>query len=224
MNYTAISTPEPVVDYLTDQLKSALDAGKTVAWFIPGGSALGVAIDVAQRLTDTPLDTLRVTLTDERYGEIDHPDENWRQLLSAGFSLPGATLYRVVQPGLARRETTERFGATIEHFLDESDFAIGFFGIGADGHTAGIKPHAFSMDTPAYAASFVGEDFERITITPRAIARLDIAVAYACGSGKRTVLQSLLRDDFALDDQPAQSLKTAGTFQLFTDQHLEESL
>lgn len=106
-----------------------------------------------------------------------------------------------------------------EH-LAVTDISIGFFGIGADGHTSGIKPHAFAMDTPDYVAAYQGEDFDRITTTPAAIASLDIVVAYATGAEKRPTHQRLAHKTVTIADQPAQCLSRASRALLFTDQQI----
>ena len=90
-------------------------------------------------------------------------------------------------------------------------------GIGADGHTAGIKPHTVAVTSDEYAAQFEGEDFARVTMTPIAIAELDEVVAYAHGADKYPVLRQLLHEEVALLDQPAQALKTVPRSTLFSD-------
>jgi len=219
MNYSEISSIEPVVAHLTRSITSALHEGKTVTWLVPGGSAIEIAAYVSQNLTagNLPLENLSVTLTDERYGSVGNPNENWHQLERAGFTLPGANLYRVLQPGLDRAETTERFNEKLGDFLTHTDFKIGFFGIGADGHTAGIKPRMIDMDTESYAVSYIGTDFERITMTPRAIKLLDKVYAYAVGDEKASALRELYNEEIYPAEQPAQVLKSAPSFTLFTD-------
>lgn len=224
MKYTSITSPEPVVQYLTSTLAKRLDGGKKTVWLLPGGSAIQIAADVSKNLVELGLDlsNLMVTLTDERYVRLDGPDENWPQLEAAGLTLPGATTYRVIQGDMSREDTTEKFGAKLKEFFDVADYRLGFFGIGPDGHTAGIKPHSFDMNTSEYAASFEGEDFERITMTPNAVSKLDEVVAYAVGEAKAETLNRLVNETVSLADQPAQCLKSAGKFTLFTDVNIKE--
>lgn len=219
MKYVPISSSEPVVQYITETLAKRLDSGSKIVWLLPGGSAVRLAVEISRNLAQrgTDLTNLMVTLTDERYGAPGHVDENWSQLETAGFSLPGAITYRVLQSGLTRGETTVKFGEKLQEFMDTADYRLGFFGIGSDGHTAGIKPGAFDMNQQAYVASFVGEDFERVTIIPYGIARLDEAVAYAMGSAKAETISRLVNDDVPLAEQPAQALKRVPEFTLFTD-------
>ena len=222
MKYVSISNTDPVAVYLTKTLSSHLLRGEKVTWLVPGGSSIVIAARVSQDLlaAGVPLNTLSVTLTDERYGELGNPNENWGQLETAGFAVPGASMYRVLQPDLSREETTEQFGKTLENLLTSSDFRLGFFGIGADGHTAGIKPRSFDMSTTDYAASFIGDDFERITMTPHAISQLDEAVVYAVGDEKSPVITELYYHNLPVSEQPAQALKTVPELLVFSDTNI----
>lgn len=216
-----IQDSNDLVPYLADTLKKHLAAGESVLWLIPGGSGIDAAIQVAQHLESQDLTQLYVTLTDERYGDLGHADENWQQLLDKGFSLPGAQLYRVLQQGLDRQQTADAFAETINTFMQKTDYAIGYFGIGADGHTAGIKPKTVAVTAEALAVGYEGPDFQRITMTFAAIKGLDEAVVYAVGDAKWQVIQNLLHDDLALDEQPAQILNRVPKVTIFTD-YVEE--
>ena len=207
---------QPAVDHLVDTLTEHLRAGEKVVWLLSGGSGAKVCLEVAKRLQDQSLENLSVTLTDERYGDVEHADENWQQLLDAGFALPGASLYRPLQ-GLDRAQTTTRFATWLQEHIQTANYSIGLFGIGPDGHTAGIKPESAATEATAWAADFTGEDFERITMTFPAIEALDEAVTQAMGAEKAPTLQQLLETDTDLVTQPAQVLKLAKKSTLYTD-------
>jgi len=219
MNFIEISSPEPVVAEITRTLAKHLTAGEKVTWLVPGGSSIIIVARVSQNLVaeNLSLENLSVTLTDERYGYVGNPDENWFQLDQAGFSLPGATTYRVLQSGLDRDQTTEKYAEALESLLTNSDFNIGFFGIGADGHTAGIKPHMIDMDTESFATSYRGADYERITMTPRAIGLLNRIYVYAMGNEKASALREFYNEDILPAEQPAQVLKQVADLTLYTD-------
>jgi 6-phosphogluconolactonase/glucosamine-6-phosphate isomerase/deaminase len=91
------------------------------------------------------------------------------------------------------------------------------FGMGPDGHTAGIKPHSPAVWSPNLVADFVADDFERITITPAAIKKLDAAVVQISGQNKVEQLNNLLDCDLTLDNQPAQILKAIPNLTIFSD-------
>lgn len=214
-----VTTPTPAysaANHLAIVIKDHLDAGHTVLWLLSGGSGITAGIEAARQLTGTDLRNLYVTLTDERYGPVGHSDENWQQLLSNNLTLTGATVYRPLRDENLSI-TTDEFGAWIMQHMEVADYRIGLFGIGDDGHTAGIKPHSSAVEATLWADSFSGDDFERITITPFAISQLDEAVIQASGTNKLATLSQLAHKKLPLSDQPAQILKTIPKATLYTD-------
>ena len=83
-----------------------------------------------------------------------------------------------------------------------NDYKIGLFGIGVDGHTAGIMP----PDTIS--------KWTRISITPQLIKKLDEIVLYVEGKEKIKILQKLDED---IDEitMPAQLLKSVPKLTIF---------
>lgn len=214
MQYVKISSTKPVVTHLVNTILGHLQKQETVLWLVPGGSAIAIAVDVSKQLQGLNLSNLHVTLTDERYGDKGHADSNWEQLLAAGFGLPGAQLHPVLT-NTDRRTTTENFAAKLRNLLEVTDFKVGLFGIGADGHTAGILPQSPAVASTAYATDY-DVNFQRITMTFEAIKRLDEAVVYAVGSSKRPVLDTL-EDGLPPTSQPAQILKQVPKLTIFND-------
>jgi 6-phosphogluconolactonase/glucosamine-6-phosphate isomerase/deaminase len=201
--------------YLSDLLISKLSKGLRVLWLVPGGSGIDIASTVSHSIPDELKQTLTISLTDERYGEIHHPDSNWEQLKKAGFNFNGVTLKPVLNSD-SRQKTTEMYSNNLEAMLHSYDYTIGFFGIGPDGHTAGILPGSPAVQATEYAATYDASNFERITMSPKAIVELNEAVAYATGENKWPVIQQL-QTTVPIDIQPAQILKAVPKFTLFTD-------
>jgi 6-phosphogluconolactonase/glucosamine-6-phosphate isomerase/deaminase len=215
----SIYTDNPIkasAEHLAAAIKKHLAADEHVLWVLSGGSGIKVVLETDKLLSDTDLTNLSVTLSDERYGDIGHENENWQQLLDGGLKLEGATLYRPLV-GEDRSVTTDEFGAWIMQVINAADYKIGLFGIGSDGHTAGIKPHSPAVDTAAWATYFKGDDFERITMTPLAISQLDEAVIQASGRDKLSTLKQLTNKEIDVADQPAQILKTVSKCTLYTN-------
>lgn len=206
---------EPVVDFLTERLTQKLQEGKRVLWLVAGGSCAPLAVAVANRLQGEEVQLLTVTLTDERYGQPGHADSNWQQLLAAGFVLPGARLQPVLS-GESREATVRAFDKTLRHEFAEADYRIGLFGMGPDGHTAGLFPGSQALESQAFAVDFQGSDFERITMTTEAVKQLDEAVLYAVGAAKHTALSNLEKE-LQLEQQPAQILKSVPALTIFND-------
>lgn len=203
-------------EHIAKTISEHLNASQKVTWIISGGSGMKVVLKVAHMLATTDTSNLYVTLSDERFGPVNHPDENWQQLLDAGFAIPNAILYRPLT-GQDRKHTTAQFNDWLATHISTADFTIGLFGIGNDGHTAGIKPHSSAVKAVSWADAFDGDDFERVTMTPFAIRQLNEAVTQASGSDKIPTLRTLLLEECSLDDQPAQILKAVPVSTLYSD-------
>lgn len=216
MTDIAIRPADEITSYLESVIAGHLRKNQSVLWLVPGGSASVIALDVLRQLEKYDTSQLYITLTDERYGLPGHPNENWTQLMRAGFRPIEARTYRVLN-GADIKETTLEYAKWLEAHIEAADYKIGLFGIGADGHTAGIKPHTIAATDTTSTSYFQGEDFERITITPSVVAQLDEVVAYTQGKAKFPTLSRLLHELAPVEDQPAQALKLAGKLTVFTD-------
>lgn len=215
MQYKKISDTRTVVDHLSTSLSEHLAKSERVLWLIPGGSAIAIAAKVSRRLSGIDLTNLHVTLTDERFGAVGHGDSNWQQLIDSGFALPGAQLMPVLR-GVDIDETTRVFAKYLETQLASAQFSIGLFGMGADGHTAGILPGSSAVSDPELAVHYQTPNYNRVTMTPQAIVMLDEAVLYATGPEKAETLDYLAKD-LSLSKQPAQILKKISTLTVYND-------
>ena len=219
MKIQKITDTVPVIQYLTDTISIHLGNGERVVWLVPGGSAIRIAAAVSQKLAGQDLSRLTVTLTDERFGHVGHDDSNWRQLAEAGFAFDGIQALPVLT-GKEMAETTTDFGTTLRTILGDADYKIGLFGMGADGHTAGVLPETAAVHSELYADSYDAGNFLRLTMTLKAIAELDETVLYATGSEKLPALESLCNESVPFDKQPAQIHKQVSKSTLFTDQNV----
>ncbi len=202
-----------------DSIIDHLDKDERVLLLLTGGSGLAIANHICDQLKSIKKNNLYVSVTDERYGDVGHKDENWQQLLNNGFNLPGANLYRPLN-GKSRNKATTDFSNWLTEQIYKADYKIALFGFGTDGHTAGVKPHTEAVDSPNFADSFTGEDFERITMTPKAISLLDEAIIQASGIAKIPVLSSLMNETIDIHDQPVQVLKSVPVVKLFTNNNI----
>ncbi len=213
--HTSASPEKEATAYLAETLKHELVGGKKVLWLLSGGSAVLVAQKTAEALQGIDMSNLTVTLIDERYGDVGHTDSNWTKLQNAGFFLPGAMLHPVLT-GESKETTSKQFAVFLENALRENEYKIGLFGIGIDGHTAGILPHSPAVADTRLVVGYTTETHERITTTPALIRELDEAVVYAAGDEKKQTLE-MLKGDYSIDEQPAQALKQAKKFIIFND-------
>lgn len=219
--YRRASSVDAAGAYLAGRITELLKDNRKVLWLVPGGSAIAVAVSAAQQLTNLDLSNLTVSLTDERYGEVGHNDSNWAQLTNQGLVLNGADLHPVLT-GKPVKETIEQFNNFLRVKLDVVDATIGLFGIGADGHTAGILPGSPAVTSQAFAAGYQADPYFRITMTGPAIAKLDEAIVYAMDDSKRPVIEQL-QTDVPVEQQPAQFLKQVPKLIIYNGYKGEES-
>lgn len=230
ISFRSITSVEPLAHYLSARILGELAAGKRVLWLLAGGSAIKAAVRTSEQLQGKQLENLSVTLTDERYGEVGHPDSNWTQLQQAGFNLDGAQLFPILE-GRSLDVTGKSYADNLKNLYEQTDCRIGLFGIGPDGHTAGLLPGSSAISSSELAASFedthtgtpniaVKRGISRITMTINAISQLDEAVVYALGETKWPQLISLA-DTIDVAVQPAQALKRVPKLTIFTDMKQE---
>lgn len=84
-----------------------------------------------------------------------------------------------------------------------------------DGHTAGIKPFSPATTEDKLVSDYESDDYERITMTPRAIRLLHEAVLYVKGSETDTQVKKLLHETIPIEQQPVQILKDVPKSTLF---------
>ncbi len=236
MRIVRTDSPQTARDAVTSRILRQIGLGLPVLLLASGGSTAGIAVGVcedAKRLIGrgaTPLsESLSLSLIDERFGPAGHGDSNWQRLIDLGLDECSVN----ARPVLVDREIRENsFTAAIDAFdgflkgavarqKAERLYIVGLFGIGSDGHTAGILPGSpLSVETAEdegrFAAGYVTDRFTRITVAPPFFRYIDYAVAYAAGSEKRAALATLEREA-PIAAQPAQLLKRARETVVFTD-------
>lgn len=210
-----VDSIEPVARHQADAISVRTAQGERVLWLVSGGSAIPVVVAVCKRLGATT--KLTVGLIDERYGDMGHADSNWTQLLAAGFDPTAYTPLPVLQ-GKSPEETARDYEMRLTAALQGSDYRIGLFGIGADGHTSGILPGSPAAESDRLVTYYEGPDYQRITTAPQLIGKLDEAVVYAAGEAKKPALTALVTSDVPVAEQPAQALKAAKKLTVYTDQ------
>lgn len=210
-----IDSAEPVVRHLVNVISERLKRGELVLWLVSGGSAIAVTVAVQKKLGPNP--ALTVGLIDERYGDMGHADSNWTQLTAAGFD-PSACAPLPVLQNRSLEETAQDYEIKLAAALRDSDYRIGLFGIGTDGHTSGILPGSPAAESERLVTYYQGPDYQRVTTTPQLIQQLDEAVVYAMGAAKKPALTAFLKNDLSITQQPAQALKAAKKLALYTDQ------
>jgi 6-phosphogluconolactonase len=160
---------------------------------------------------------LHIMLTDERYGPVDHPDSNYRQLQEAGFEPKMARFIPVLQSGHDLEETTQRYAEVFDTESTEAGFIIAQFGVGPDSHIAGILPGSPAGTSEALAAGYKAETYTRMTLTFSALKRIDMAFACVYGESKRAALEKLRNKSEKLQTEPCQILRIIPESYVYND-------
>lgn len=213
LNFIRSTELDTLSSLLAERISTRLETGR-VTWLLSGGSSIDLAVKTRVRLVAN-LSNLTVSLIDERFGPAGHADSNWQQLGIAGFDFNGLN-GRPVLTGKDISHTVSEFNVFLSDILSGSGYIMGLFGMGADGHTAGILPGSSAVGSAQLATSYLGPDYERITVTPRFIKAIDEAYLYAAGSSKIEQIKRL-KASLPTEDQPAQALKQAKTLVIIGD-------
>ncbi len=215
VNFQNIVDPKLVAVYVAEPIINALKNGRSVFWLMPGGSASIIAVLASKLIPHELLGRLSISLTDERFGPVRHENSNWLKLKNAGLDLEALRVYPVLN-GDDFESTIKTYNNLLMEKLSGADYKIGLFGIGEDGHTAGILPNSPDINSPEFAVGYVAGDYTRITMTAHAISKLDEAIAFAVGDAKWHALGKL-RSEISVSDMPAQAIKKASKLTIFTD-------
>lgn len=241
MTFVRTDSTVTVRDALAKRIGDRLAAGTPVLFLASGGSTAAIAADVCGALRSRfvldpgiPARFLTVSLVDERFGLEGHPDSNWRLLLEKGLRPEDMRTMPILAGASGRAEgledATDRFDAFLADAAARADrgelFIAGLFGIGSDGHTAGILPESPASEISAgppcagcrlpFASGYRSTPFSRITVSPAFFPHIGFAAVYAAGSGKWPVLENLQKE-LPVRDQPAQLLKLAKETLIFSD-------
>jgi 6-phosphogluconolactonase/glucosamine-6-phosphate isomerase/deaminase len=210
---------EEGISDLARVLINELALGHRVLWLFSGGSNISASIKIMREIPEALSKNLSIMPGDERYGEVGHSDSNWTKLIEAGLEPQQATLLPVLKDGLTFQETGRRFGLMVEETFAANDYIVGQFGIGEDGHIAGILPgSSAAMETASLVVEYEAKDYDRLTLTFPALKRLDATYAFAYGANKHRALEILIDEDLDPSLQPAQILKILPEANLYSDQ------
>lgn len=220
INFVHSKSPATGAEALTQKLVSELKAGKKVLWLICGGSNIPTAVDVMnslqQILSKSEIGNLTVMQTDERYGPVGHSDSNWQQLLDLNLNIIGVKTFPILR-NLSLQETVQEFGKVAESAFAGAGVIVGQFGLGPDGHIAGILPHTPAVSDKAVVSGYEATPFTRITLTFDMLRKISVAYVFAFGESKKKAIDNLKNKDLSLDDEPAQILKQMPEVYLYSD-------
>ncbi|MEI8061996.1 MAG: 6-phosphogluconolactonase [bacterium] len=215
----------------------ATHASQPVLLMLAGGSSLGVVslIDV-----DLLTDQVTVTVTDDRYTD-DIEANNFAALQATSFynSLIEAGAYCIdtqIFSGEHHKEHSERFAKNLKEW--KRDFPhgkiIALFGVGKDGHIAGIIPNVVSnveFDSKFNNPDILATDLiaqsdlhtERTTVTFPFMKSVDFPLVYIVGVEKAEALSLTVAKEGSMYTTPARILNEMKEPLIFTDISVEKA-
>jgi len=216
--------PGVAVQAISACIATAVQANQRVLWLVSGGSNIAAEVAVMQQLQDSvpqQLSSLAVLPMDERYGPAGHADSNSQQLRAAGFVSGAASWIDILDHGDSLEQTLEFYNDITATLLANAGLIVGQFGLGSDGHTAGILPGspAAEADT-ATVAGYQWHDYTRLTLTPQALRQVQVGFVLAYGESKRRALDHLQAAQLPLRTLPARLLGEIPNMTIYND-HLE---
>ena len=221
MNFLNIKDSVNGGKILADKIGEYLSQDKKVLWLLSGGSNISISVEAFKILKENfpnKLESnLAVTLTDERFGPVGYAHSNWQQLINGGFPMDEMRTVPVLYD-LPLQETLKKFKQNYRGFSDWADVIVGQFGIGADGHIAGVLPETIGVSDTEIACAYDGGTHTRISLTLPTLKKITVAYAFVFGDTKKEIVSALKNSDFPLSEMPAQILKVIPEAYLYSDQ------
>jgi len=205
---------------MAEKISSELLRNKKVLWLICGGSNIPLAKEAMDRVraqVGGHIKNLTIGQTDERFGPVGHKDSNWLQMQEVHFNFGDVQTLPILQ-NKSLEETVSEYAAGLEVAFKENEVVVAQFGIGADGHVAGMLPHTGGIHAEELAFGYESAPFVRITMTPPAFAHIDEAYTFAFGEAKKDAIEKLQTQELTLEEEPCQILKELPFSFFYSDQ------
>jgi 6-phosphogluconolactonase/glucosamine-6-phosphate isomerase/deaminase len=205
-------------DYLLKQLN---ESEGHILLLLSGGSCLNPVREAFKELDDETLGRIDIAQIDGRYVDIGAEGSNWRQIKEAlGKKLDKTdTQLAFLNTGDEPEDIAITYEMELTALLENADEVIGFYGIGTDGHIAGMLPTKDPEEFTRFldgrlVVDYEAPDYVRLTTTLELITRLDEAVVFACGPEKVRAVAKL-DENLPPHKHPAQLLKDAKRATIF---------
>ena len=204
---------------------------KPILLLLSGGSSLNIIPYLDNNIFS---ENITISVMDERYS-FDRNVSNFHKLISIPIIKENQSYIKFIDTRPINNEKIEdldsRINDNLLHWIDinKDGKIIGTFGIGIDGHIAGVMP--YKEDKEFFNNKFLSKELMvyydakdknpfplRITTTLTFIKNYIIeAIIYVTGENKKQVLQTLLNDDKSLEEIPSKIIFDIPNVSIFTD-------
>jgi len=222
MKFLSVQTVNVCSQILANKISEYMSQDLKVLWLVSGGSNIDITVGTAEilklKFKDKIKKNLVIMLTDERYGPAGHCDSNWAQYIGKGLDF---SIFKEAVPVLINKnieETINHFSERYLTFKEWADITIGQFGIGSDGHIAGVLPQTIGTLSTDTVCGYSTDSFQRITLTISEIKNISVVYTFVLGQSKNSVIKKLMGECISVEEMPAQILKFIPESYLFYDQ------
>ncbi len=202
---------------LYDTLINNIKSNKKILLIVAGGSNVPIIKAVFDKLPDDLTSNIDLILSDERYGSSDFKDSNFVKLQKAGFNIKKAHFENILT-NQSIDESTRILENQFARGDKKAEVIIALLGIGQDGHIAGILPNSKALNSESYATSYRALDFDRITLSFKALKKINIAIIGAYGIKKRMALINLKKLELPIEEMPSKILQEIKSNYIYNDQ------
>lgn len=212
-------TPEEVMQEsakrVVGYLKKRLAHRPRVSIVLSGGQTPRALYE--RLATMTEIDWMRVDFLfgDERYVPPDSPDSNVRlvqETLFGPLQIPPAHVF-AIPTSPSPEAAAEQYQQTLHQLALQGRLSwdLVLLGLGPDGHTASLFPHADWIHAPKSVWSMAVHNAPkplstRITLTPAALNHARLVVVLATGKGKAAAVCAALESDATPAELPVRAI------------------
>ncbi|WP_111643012.1 6-phosphogluconolactonase [Marinimicrobium alkaliphilum] len=205
-------TREALVAALTDdcaaQLRRALDAGEEASFLASGGSTPAQLYEALSKVDSLDWSKVTVALVDERWVDFDHDKSN-EAFVARTFRQNAAADIRLL--GMKNAEFDPKTGLNaceMQYQQLKTPFDVTILGLGKDGHTASLFPHAEGLSDAldpdaerlcaaikATPSEVTGDYVERMTLNLNGLLKARELVLLITGDDKLETLRAAQAGD-----------------------------
>jgi 6-phosphogluconolactonase len=202
--------PELAVRIVTDALTRSITERGHASLCLAGGNTPRATYEALAQAHGVDWPRVAIYFGDERAVPPDHPDSNYRLARAALLDhvpIPVESIHRMRAEAPDRDAAAREYAALLPERVD-----VLILGVGEDGHTASLFPGSPALREAARLVLPVSgpkPPFERMTLTPPALARGRTILVLAAGAGKADAVATALEGEIDVDRCPSQLVRDA---------------
>lgn len=200
------------------RLAKALDTRGTATLMVSGGSTPAPLYEALSR-SDLDWGKINVALVDERWVDQDHSASN-EALIYRSLLINNAKQANFTGMKTRAASAAEGCAETEAHYRSlPQPFTLSILGMGNDGHTASLFPHAqgltqaLALETEQLTAAIIaqqsevtGSNTERLTLTLNGLLHSERLILLLTGAHKLTVFRTAMSSDGAVENMPVRAI------------------